>query len=441
MNGPILTTMLWLALPTMAAMLVQTFVGIAQIYFISNLGSQAIAGTTLAFPLLMLMQAVSGSGIGGGVASAIGRAYGAGRRGEVDALLLNAVLIALLCGLLWSAVEAVGARFLYGHLGGSGGVLDDAVTYSHAVFVGSILFWLVNILSAALRGVGDTLFPAIVSFGSVSTLLLSPIMIFGWGAVPAFGLAGAGLAWNIYNVASCIALWFYIQRESSPLRLSWRRDWIQWALLRKILEVGFLSSISTVQSTFTIVLVTAAVATFGGNAIAGFGVASRVEYVVLSLMFGLGTAVLAMVSMNIGANQVLRARKIAIAGAAMAVVIAGAIGLISATLSTQWLAAFSGDEPVIEAGSLYLKYVGPSYGLYGLGLVLYFASQGAGRVFLPVLAGTARLILAGGAGLVVVELGGNSATLFAIFAIAFVTYGLLNLLSFYVADWRLQVGS
>src|SRR6202030_1471829 len=127
LEGPILSTMLRLAAPTMIVLVVQTMVGIAETYFVSFLGTEALAGVALVFPALMLMQMMSNGGFGGGVAAAVARALGAGRRRDADALVLNALVLALLLGFGFTAIEFLGGRWLFRALGGDRGVLAAAV--------------------------------------------------------------------------------------------------------------------------------------------------------------------------------------------------------------------------------------------------------------------------------------------------------------------------
>src|SRR6267143_943003 len=147
LDGPILSTMLKLALPTVIVLVVQSFVGIAETYFVSFLGTDALAGVALVFPVLMLMQMMSNGGIGGGVASAVARAIGAGRKDDADALVLNAFFLALAFGIIFTAGEFLGGRALYRALGGQGDALMASVAYADAVFSGAVLVWIVSLLA------------------------------------------------------------------------------------------------------------------------------------------------------------------------------------------------------------------------------------------------------------------------------------------------------
>ena len=438
LDGPILSTMLRLAFPTVVVLVVQTFVGVAETYFVSFLGTDALAGIALVFPVLMLMQMMSNGGIGGGVASAVARAQGAGRREDADALALHALVIAIVFGLVFAAAEFLGGRSLYRALGGDAGALVAALAYADVIFSGAILVWIVSLLAAALRGAGNTVVPAIVTFGGVFILLpLSPLLIFGWGSVPRLGIAGAGVAVVIYYFAAAAVLIGYMRSSRSTLHLPFAWRCLEWRLFRDVLRVGGLSAIGTVQANLTVVLVTGAVGLFGIDAIAGYGIASRLDYVLIPLLFGLGTSALTMVGTNIGAGQVARAERIAWTGALVALAFTEAVGLTVTVFPRTWLGLFTADPAVLATGALYLRIVAPFYGLFGLGMLLYFSGQGAGRVVWPVLAGTTRLILAAGVGwLVVAGFGAGLGALFATVAAASITFGGITALALWLAGWR-----
>jgi len=438
LNGPIVATLLRLALPTVVVMVVQTLVGVAETYFVSFLGTDALAGVALVFPVLMLMQMMSNGGIGGGVASAIARALGAGRKDEADALVLNALVLAVIFGAVFTAAELLGGQALYRSLGGRGGALAASLEYADVVFSGAILVWIVSLLAAALRGAGNTAVPAAVIFASAFVLLpLSPMLIFGWGPFPRLGVAGAGLAVVIYYLIATVVLIGYLTSARSGLRLPLDFRLIEKRLLADILRVGGLSAVGTIQANLTVILVTGAVGLFGTDAIAGYGIASRLDYILVPLLFALGTAALTMVGTNFGAGQVRRAERIAWIAALVGAGITELIGLAVAVFPQGWLTLFSTDPSVLAAGTLYLRTVGPFYGMVGLGMLLYFAGQGAGRVVWPVLAGAARLLIAGGVGwIVVADFGGGLRELFIAAAVASIAFGGITAVALRLRGWN-----
>jgi Na+-driven multidrug efflux pump len=110
-------------------------------------------------------------------------------------------------------------------------------------------------------------------------------------------------------------------------------------------------------------------------------------------------------------------------GGVLAFALTEAIGIGAALWPNAWLGLFGGDPQMLATGAAYLHAVGPTYGFFGLGLSLYFASQGAGRLFWPLLAGLLRLLVAVGGGWFAVHLGGALGWVFVALAAALVLYG------------------
>ena len=441
LTGAILPTMLGLAWPTVIVLLVQTAVGVAETYYVSNLGTDALAGVAMVFPALMLMQMMSNGGIGGGVSAAIARALGARRKEDADALVLTAVAIAVGLGALFSVAEIFGGRWLFTAMGGQGGVLAASRDYADVVFAGSILIWLTSLLAAALRGAGNVRVPALVTLiGAIVIVPLSPALIFGWGPLPRLGVAGAGVAVLIYYAAATIVLLWYLRRRGGAIRLPLDLRLISWRLLGDVFRVGGLAALSTVQMNLTVALVTGLVGRFGADEVAGYGVASRLDYLLIPLVFGLGTAALTMVGTNIGAGNYPRARRIGWTAGLLGGAVTEAIGLFAAFYPRGWLGLFTAEPAVLATGAHYFHLAAPSYGLVGMAMLLYFAGQGAGTVFWPVVGGTARLVIAGlGGWLLVTQVGAGLEALFIAVLLAAIAYGGTTALAMWLVPWRPRV--
>lgn len=441
LEAPIAPTLLRLGAPNVLVMLAQAGVGLIETYFVGKLGTDALAGMALVFPAVMLMQMTSAGAMGGGIASAIARALGARRRDDADALVLHALLIAAVFALVFMITVVAGGRWLYTRMGGSGGALDAAMVYSNWVFGGALLVWLFNTLSAVIRGTGNMALPAYVTVaGAVLLLPLSPLLIFGWGPLPGLGIAGGAIALLLYYLAGSAVLAAYLWSSRSLLRPSLRGLQLRWALFADILRVGLVGTVSTVATNLAIGITTALVGAYGTAAIAGYGTASRLEYLLVPLVFGLGAPLVAMVGTCIGAGQRERALRATWIGAAIAVTMTEAIGLWAAAYPAAWLSLFNTEPAMIEAGSQYLRIVGPWYGFFGLGLVLYFASQGAGRLLWPVLGNIARLVVAVAGGWLALHGGYAIAGVFAAQAAAMVVYGIANAWAIAGGAWFGPVG-
>ena len=437
LEAPILPTLLRLAAPNVLVMLIQSSVGLIEAYFVGQLGTEALAGVSLVFPALMLMQMMSAGAMGGGISSAIARALGGGRRAEADALALHAMVIAIGFGLTFTVAMLLGGRTLYSALGGQGATLDAALTYSNVVFAGMVLLWIFNSLANIIRGSGNMATPSLViTVGALLIIPLSPILIFGWGPIPRLGVAGGGIAVIAYYGLGSLVLLAYLRRRNGAVRLPFSGVALRWPLFAEILRVGVVAAIITVGTNVTVAITTGLVGSFGAAAIAGYGTGARLEYLLVPLAFGFGAPLVAMVGTNIGARRLDRALRAAWIGAAIVGGLTEAIGLAAAAMPLAWLALFGADPAMLDAGARYLRIVGPVYGLFGFGMALYFASQGAGRLLWPLVAGFIRFVIATGGGYLALRATGDMNYVYVALAVALVAFGLINAGAVALGSWN-----
>jgi putative MATE family efflux protein len=434
LTAPIVPTLARLAAPGIALALFQTAVSVADTYYVGQLGTEALAGLALVFPMVMLLQMTSAGAMGGGVSSAVARALGGGNADGARKLVVHALLIALGGGLLFTLLLLGFGRALYSLLGGRDNALAQALAYSHVLFGGAVLVWLANTLASLLRGSGNTLSPAIaLAAAAVVQIPLSGALTLGWGPFPRLGITGAAVA---YVIAFGVASLFMAARVwNSPLRPQRAHVQLEGRMFREILRVGAISSVSALQTVLTAVILTGFVARFGTAALAGYGVGVRLELLQVPIVFAIGQALVVMVGTNIGAGQAERAKRIAWTGTAAAMLVCLVIGWSVAAYPPLWIHIFSRDEDVVALGSTYMRIVAPLYPLFGAGVTLYFASQGSGQVLKPVLAGTARLVLVVTGGALVMQLGGPLWTLFAVIALGLALFGGLTAWVVHNARW------
>jgi len=434
-EAPILPLLLRLAWPNVLIMLAQASTGLIETWWVSKLGNDALAGMALVFPAVMLMTTISAGGIGGGIASAIARTLGAGKRDEADGLVLHAIVINIVLALAFSALFIVFGRQIYTFMGGSGGALEAALIYSNIVFAGNVFSWLMNGLASIVRGAGNMFFPAVVTCVGILFLIpISPVLIFGVGSWQGLGVVGGGVALVTYYAVGSLVIGWYVVSGRNPARFRWVK--LRWPPLAAMLRIGALSSIQSIQTNLIVAGATTLVgATAGVNAVAGFGTGVRLEYLLIPLIFGIGAPMVALVGTNIGAGRKDRALKIAMIGAGLAFLITETIGVAAALFPTVWLDLFSAEPATVAEGSAYLQIVGPFYGFFGIGLALYFASQGAGRLLGPLIAGTLRVMIALGGGWLALKLTGSLTALYIALAVGLIVYGLAVLMVVRGRSW------
>jgi putative MATE family efflux protein len=436
--APIGSSLLKLAGPTTAVMVAQTFVAIAETFIFGRLGTDALAGFALVFPFMMMMTMMAAGGMGGGVAAAMARAVGGGRKEDARALVLHALVLGAALALLFTLLAWTVAPTLYRLLGGTDRALDNALTYSHVLFSGSILIWANFFLSALLRGGGDAATPGrYMLMSSIAQVPLSYVLALGIGGWPGLGMAGPAMSSLLTSAVSALlqarALWggrLGFVPALGGIALQRRLFW-------DILRVGLISSFSAFTANLTAMLVTGLVGRFGITALAGYGIGVRLEFMLVPLAFGIGSGLTTLVGVAAGANDWRRAVRAAWTGSLVAGLGIGLFGWTVALVPEGWARLFTDDPEVVAATAAYITSVAPFYCLFGLGMTLSFASQGAGRMTAPFLAGIARLCVATVGGWFAIEsLGWGLPGVFAAIAVGMITFGSLIAGPLLVHPWR-----
>jgi putative MATE family efflux protein len=383
----------------------------------------------------MVIQMISAGAMGGGILASVARALGSNRRDDANTLAWHAVAIAVVLGLLTTAAAFAGGPKLYALMGGRDGSLAAALTYSNIVFAGAILIWLYNSLAAVIRGTGNMIVPASVTvLGAVVLIPLSPMLIFGVGPLPRLGIAGGATAVVAFYVAGSAIFAAYLWSGRGVLKPAARPPALRWAPTRDILRVGAIASLVSITTNVSIATATGLTGAFGPAAVAGYGTGARLEYLLVPLMFGLGAPLAALTGTAIGAGQRERALKVAWTGALIASVITEAIGLAAAFFPDAWMSLFGTDATMNDVGVHYLRIVGPFYGFFGLGLALYFASQGAGRLGWPLIAALLRVAIATGGGYIAVYAAGLTGLYLAL-GLGLAAFGLVTAVAIASGVW------
>lgn len=436
LDAPLVPTILKLAGPALVLVVFQISVSVADTYYIGRLGTESLAGFSLVFPLVQLLQMLSGGAMGGGVSSAVARSLGAGDEAGARSVVIHACIIATVAGLAYTALMLGLGQAIFRLLGGSGRPLALALAYADLLFAGALFVWLTNTFSSLLRGTGNTVMPALVQVVAYFVHIpISGALVLGWAGFPAMGIRGAAIAYLCAAGTSTLLGAIAVFRPGSRLRprrsdLRLHRDGFV-----RILRVGGLSALSALQQVLGALLLTGIIGRYGTAALAGYGVSVRLELLMMSVVFAFGQALVPMVGIAVGAGNERRAKRAAFTGAAMGALPCGLLGLTASVYPAWWTTIFSSDPAVLATGGLYLHWVGPMYVLLAMGAALYFASQGAGRVLWPVLSASARLL--------VILLGGSllsllGAPLWAVCALAatgILIYGVMIISSVYRTRW------
>lgn len=435
-DGPILSTLLRLAVPNVLAMLMTVLVAIAETFYVGLLGTTQLAAMALVFPFVMLMQQMSAGAMGGGVSSAISRALGESNEQRAQTLAFHALVIGLALGVFASLFFLLLGPALYRLLGGTDQVLEVAVRYSTTFFCGVVLIWLMNTMASILRGTGNMRIPSLGIFGAaLLQIVLSGVLGLGLGPIPRLGMTGIALGQLLAMGAGVAFFGWYLLGGKGRLTLRLRGIAMHGEMFHDILKVGALACLSPLQSVLTMQIFTGLIARLGTLPLAGYSIGQRLEFLLVPISFGIGVASVPMVGMAIGAGKVARARRVAWTAGLVSMLNLAVIGLVVAISPDLWAGLFTSDEQVLEVARQYLRIAGPAFPFFGLGLTLYFASQGSGKMLGPVTAALVRPVLVAGVGGWMASQGMEAPAYFALVAGSLVAYGLATALSVRLTRW------
>lgn len=436
-DGPIFSTLVSLTIPNLVALCSAAIVTIAETAYVGRLGLEALGGVALVFPIVMLMQMLSAGAMGGAISGAVSRALGAGDGERAQALAITAALIGLTAGTSFALLLWILGPSIYALLGGTGEVARQATAYSNVVALGVLAIWMTNCLASVARGSGNMVMPAAITLAAgFLQIAIGGAFGLGLGPAPRLGVAGVALGQFAAFSLALIALILFLRSAHSRTKLRIDIRLAERARFADILRVGLPAALSPLQSVASVLVLTALIARFGKEALAGYGIGSRLEFLLIPVAFSVGVACVPMVGTAIGHADVARARRVAWTAGTLAAAALGVIGAIVVIAPDLWAGLFVSDATVLDTTHLYLRIAGAAYPFFGLGLCLYFASQGAGKVGGPIMAQTLRLaiIVIGGAALIAVK--ASLWAFFALSAVAMVALGLGTAAAIYFTPWK-----
>ena len=422
-----------LAVPSMIGALMQSGLPVVEGWWVGTLGAEALASVALVFPLFMLANMLSAGAIGGAVAGATARAVGAEDHARASAVLTAAFWLGIVSGFIWAVLMFAYGRSLFELLGGSGEVLEGAVRYANITFGGIVLILLYNFLVSVLRGAGDMAYPA-------RGIFIVAVVHFACCAVmvPAYGLEGAGASLLIAYVVGCLYVGVRLLSPGTPVRAVLRHPegLGPMSVLPPVLRAGLLASVQSATTILMAIGLTGVAARMGTEALAGYGIGVRLELLMIPVIFGFGSATIAMSGKAVGAGDRSRAIRVGWTGSGLAMVLVGVIGVTVALFPMLWTSLFTSEPAIVALAACYLLIVGPCYGFFGLGLALYFASQATRTLFWPVFGTLVRLTLLLIGLWLFEDALTDPETLFAVIGGAMVCYGLFVAGALRIGPWR-----
>ena len=434
--GAILPLLMRLALPNMGAMVAGSVAAIAETAYVGRLGVPALAGMAVVFPIVMLQAMLSAGAIGSGVSAAIARALGAGDGARAESLAVHALWIGVIAGVATTLVMLPLAPVIFSALGARDEALVEAVAFARVAFIGATGAWLVNLLASVLRGGGNMAVPsAVLLLTATLQVVIGGTFGLGLGPAPKLGMAGVAAGQVVASTVGALILFIALRSGRGRIGFRIRAVAPSGGTFGEILRTGMTAALSPVMSIATIIILNRLVAGFGPTVLAGFGIGTRLEFLLTPLSFAIGVASVPLVGTAIGACMVARARAATWIAARLAGGVMAVIGLMMALFPEVWVALFTQDAATSATASQYFRWIGPFYGFFGAGMSLFFSSLAAGRVAPMLLAGAMRLGIVAIGGGVLVAMTAPVEAVFALIAAGMIVYGAMSIIIVLRGDW------
>lgn len=375
-------TLFLLAAPMVLGFAMQTGFNLIDTFFIGLLGSEQLAAIGVTFPVIFIFIALA-SGLSVGATALVSQALGAKKVKIASNYAEHSLLIALVTGIAIAILGILFASHLFSFMGAHGEILSMTISYSNLIFIGFVFLFIGFISQGIIQAGGDTITPTrnlLISI--IANVILDPIFIFGIGPVPAMGLVGAGYATVFGRGLGAFLNIFYLFSGKAAVKIDWSYFKVDLSIFRKIISIGFPSSVSNSINSIGYILLMALVGSFGTAAIAAFGVGMRLESLAVLPVIGLSTAVIPFVGQNLGAGKIRRAEK-SVAFASYATTIFMLLFTFVWFFFPEYIySPFTSDPAVLSVGIDYFRIISFGYVFLGLNFIISSGFQAAGRTTL-----------------------------------------------------------
>lgn len=378
-EGSIIRALVNISIPIILSNLLQTAYQITDTFWVGRLSAEAVAAVSLSFPITFLLIA-----LGGGLPIA-GTVLIAQYKGKGDAKAMNHVaaqtmLMVIIVSLILSIIGYVFSTPIMMAMGADAAVLPDAVGFLRMTFIGFIFVFGFFVFESLMRGLGEAKMPMyIVLMTVLLNFILDPLFIFGYGFVPAMGVAGAAMATTCTQAVATIIGLIILFRGTHGIHVKWRDFHPDFAFLKKAFTIGLPSSIEQSTRALGLTAMTVLIAGFGTLAIAAYGIGMRMLMVVFIPAMGLSIATSTLVGQNIGAGKVERAAQTNYIGSVLGFIILSVMG-VALFIGAEVLARFFVPEggEAIPMSAVFVRIMALTFGLIGVQMTVTGTLRGAG---------------------------------------------------------------
>ncbi|MEC9375636.1 MAG: MATE family efflux transporter [Pseudomonadota bacterium] len=392
-EDPVGESIISLMIPMCIGMIALVSYSLVDTYFIGKIGTMELAAVAFTFPVAFIVNAIS-IGLSTGVSSVASRLFGSGEREEIQRITTHAAILAVLCGLFVLTIGLSTIRPVFTLLGANEVTLPLIEQYMSIYYFGGVFLIVPMIGNSVLRSSGDAKTPSmLMTAGALANIILDPILIFGFGPIPAMGLEGAAYATVLANFlvgGASFAIIYYREKLFRWNTKDLEKIWDSW---KRIFHVGLPSMASSLVAPFTTAFITWQISAFGQESVAGFGIASRIEGISMMIVMALSAAMTPFVGQNYGAKLYDRVAEGMRYSYRLSMIYGLCVALVL-TLSARLIAhLFTNSPEAIATSTMHLSLVPWSYGFLGISMVCISGFNASGKPGPAMIISMSRTIL------------------------------------------------
>ncbi|WP_340113947.1 MATE family efflux transporter [Maribellus mangrovi] len=372
-----------LAIPMVLEMLMESVFAIADIFFVSRLGANAVATVGLTESAMTIIYAI-GMGLAMATTALVSRRIGEKKKKEAGEVAFQAIAMAAIVALLIALPGVLFAKDFLRLMGATPEVVEEGYLYPAIMFGGNVIIMLLFIINAVFRSSGDAAISMRVMWlANIINIVLDPLLIFGYGPFPELGLKGAAIATTTGRGIAVIYQFYLLWSGKYRIRLYRDNIKLKFEVMWKLLKISGGGILQNLIATSSWIFLMRIIAVFGPDVIAGYTIAIRIIIFPLLLAWGLSNAAATLVGQNLGANQPLKAEKSVWITGYSNMIFMGLIGLLFVFLPDVWIGLFVDEGPVLANGILALQIISIGFLSYALGMVLMQSFNGSGDTITP----------------------------------------------------------
>ncbi|MBL7863189.1 MAG: MATE family efflux transporter [Cyclobacteriaceae bacterium] len=373
-----------LAIPMIVEMGMESIFAVVDIYFVSKLNdSDAVAAIGYTESVLSILYSLA-MGLGMGATAIVARRVGEHDFKGASNAAMQAIYLALGVAFIISMTGMFYYKDILRLMGASTQVIESSSSYAFWMFTGNYTVTLLFLINAVFRGAGNaSIAMKALLIANGLNIILDPILIFGWGPIPAMGVEGAAIATNTGRGIGVLFQLYFLLNGKSIIKVNWDSLVVRAKIITTVIKVSGGSILQFIIGSASWIFLMKVMSTFGDHAVAGYTIAIRVFIFTLLPSWGLANAGATLVGQNLGANQPDRAETSVWRAAYYNAFFMGFVMILFLTISPWIISIFSTQPEVLYYGVQALRYVSLGYIFYGYGMVVVQGLNGAGDTYTP----------------------------------------------------------